>query len=142
VAALELDKKTMDRNLRDDMLKLVRYKVLFVKRGCEHAFPECEALISENIDSTIFTAWKLAEFVQELGRGKIPVPHKWLEANYPPSEHVRDQQLISLPEGDKKYLKIYYEVLARYPVENLNYNEEQIRVLERIRAENKDKPDK
>lgn len=32
----------MERDLHDDTLKLVRYKVLFVKREYEHAFPEQE----------------------------------------------------------------------------------------------------
>ena len=35
-------RKMADTNLSDDMLKLVRYKILFVKRDYEHAFPEKE----------------------------------------------------------------------------------------------------
>ncbi|HEX8632647.1 MAG TPA: hypothetical protein VF703_00695, partial [Pyrinomonadaceae bacterium] len=51
-----LKEAEMDRDLRDDMLKLVRYKVLFVKREYEHAFPEQEDLVSENMDGAAFTA--------------------------------------------------------------------------------------
>src|SRR5688500_18495513 len=42
----QLKETKMDRDLRDDMLKLIRYKVLFVKREDEHAFPEQEDLVS------------------------------------------------------------------------------------------------
>src|SRR6266705_6289990 len=36
------ERKMPDRDLSDDMLKLVRFKVLFVKRDYEVAFPEQE----------------------------------------------------------------------------------------------------
>src|SRR5688572_26987 len=44
------EKRFMDKDLRDDTLKLVRYKILFVKRDYEHAFAEQEALVSDNLD--------------------------------------------------------------------------------------------
>ena len=125
----------MDRDLRDDMLKLVRYKVLFVKREYEHAFPEQEDLVSENMDGAAFTAWKVAEFIQMLGRGEMRVPHKWAEKEYPGGGHVRDGLLLGLRDSDKKYLRVYYEVMDRYPREKFKYEEQQIRVLEQIRNE-------
>ncbi|HEX8634184.1 MAG TPA: hypothetical protein VF703_08550 [Pyrinomonadaceae bacterium] len=125
----------MDRDLRDDMLKLVRYKVLFVKREYEHAFPEQEDLVSENMDGAAFTAWKVAEFIQVLGRGEMRVPHKWAEKGYPGGGHVRDGLLLGLRDSDKKYLRVYYEVMDRYPREKFKYEEQQIRVLEQIRDE-------
>jgi hypothetical protein len=97
----------MDKNLRDDMLKLVRYKVLFVKREHEKAYPEEEDLVSDNMDDAAFTAWKVAEFIQ----------------NHP----------NQFQEEDKKYLRIHYEVLERFPREKFKFEENQIRVLEQIR---------
>ena len=127
------EKREMDKDLRDDMLKLVRYKVLFVKREYEHAFPEREDLVSDNMDGSAFTAWKIAEFIQQLGRGETRVPHKWSEKGYPSANHRRDGALLGLDEGDKKYLRVYYEVLERYPREKFKYEEQQVRVLEQIR---------
>src|SRR5215510_11952109 len=46
-----------DRDLHDDMLKLVRYKILFVKRDYEHVFKEVEELVSDNTDAASYTAW-------------------------------------------------------------------------------------
>src|SRR6266550_5279076 len=106
---------TMNKDLRDDMLKLVRYKVLFVKREYEHAFPEREDLVADNMDSSAFTAWKIAEFIQELGRGDTLVPTRWQEKSYPAAEFIRDGKLIGFREDDKKYLRVFYDVLERYP---------------------------
>jgi hypothetical protein len=136
----------LDKDLHDDMLKLVRYKILFVKREYEHAFPEKEDLVSDNMDGAAFTAWKVAEFIQELHldkekekndpgayRDHIRIPGKWREKHYPSDSYHHKDYLTGLPEGDKKYLRVYYEVLDRYPREKFKYEEQQIRVLEQIR---------
>ena len=67
----------MDKKLSNDTLKLVRYKVLFVKRDHEIAFPECEELVADNVLEADYCAWKIAEFLQELDRHEVAVPHKW-----------------------------------------------------------------
>ena len=125
----------MDKDLHDDMLKLVRYKVLFVKREYEYAFPEKEDLVSDNMEASAFTAWKTAQFIQELANEDTRIPRKWLDKTYPPDEpkYRKDAFLLGLPDDDKKYLRIYYEVLERYPREKFKYEEQQIRVLEQIR---------
>src|SRR5262249_26784246 len=67
------------KDLRDDKLKLVRYKILFVKRNYEHAFPEREELVADNTDTAAYTAWKIAEFIQSLSKQprNIEVPGAW-----------------------------------------------------------------
>jgi DNA-binding beta-propeller fold protein YncE len=126
-------RRTMDKDLGDDMLKLVRYKVLFVKREYEHAFPEREELVSDRMDGSAFTAWKIAEFIQGLGSQTTTVPNRWRDKGYPQSEFVMNGKLVGLNDEDKKYLRVYYEVLERYPREKFKYEEQQIRVLEQIR---------
>lgn len=119
----------MDKDLNDDMLKLVRYKILFVKRDFEHAFDEEEELISDNMDGAGYTAWKVAQFIQLLGDKETRVPKKW--GGYP--EHYRQGHVLTgLPEDDKKYLRVFYEVLERYPREKLKYEEDQLKVLREI----------
>ncbi len=122
-----------DRDLRDDLLKLVRYKVLFVKREYEHAFAEQESLIAENLDIVAFTAWKAAEFIQRLANGGTEVPEKWLTRKYPPPKYRAGTTLKGLPEEDKKYLRVFYQVVERYPREKFKFEEQQIEVLEQIR---------
>ena len=105
-----------DKDLSDDQLKLVRYKILFVKRDYEVAFPEREDLVHDNISGEAFTAWKIAEFIQRLS--KEPIPDKWRKKKYPKrhdDEKVpADGFIYRLDEDDKKYLRVYYEVLERY----------------------------
>jgi hypothetical protein len=142
--------RTMDKDLNDDTLKLVRFKILFVKRDYEHAFPEQEELVSDNIDGTAFTAWKIAEFIQRCHRDEIDVPYKWRN-KYPKEkgkEYLRPadaeanarQCLLGFPEEDKKYLRVYYEVLERYKREKFRYEEDQIDVLREIRDAIAEKP--
>jgi hypothetical protein len=138
-----------DRDLRDDMLKLVRFKILFVRREYEVAFPEEEDLVEDNMDPTSFAAWKVAEFIQHLHRDGAEIPRRWKDRNYPPQEkddggkfkYLTDdgRRLSGLPEQDKKYLRVYYEVLDRYPREKFKHEEQQIRVLEEIRDRLPDK---
>jgi hypothetical protein len=179
------EERFMDKNLNDDMLKLVRYKILFVKRDYEHALHQDEELVSDNINGADFTAWKIAQFIQKLSRKprEVRVPDKWRDKSYPSkAEHALpysqtevdklkkaaeaawaaaekakghpDEQaetdkakeaekaykkattpywLIGFPEEDKKHLRVFYEVLERYPREKFRYEERQIEVLEEIR---------
>ena len=129
---LEEGKPTPDRDLSDDTLKLVQYRVVFVKRDLEYAFREKEELVPDNMSAQTFTAWKIAEFIQHLD--EVNVPAKWLRKNYPRDCHQRAEDRIEkLPEEDKKYLRLQFEVLRRYPRERLRYEERHIEVLERIR---------
>jgi hypothetical protein len=122
-----------DTDLSDDMLKLVRYKVLFVKRGYEVAFPEKEEFVSDNVSDTTFIGWKLAEFTQHLD--EIEVPRTWREKEYPKpvGGNGPDGMIHSLPEEDKKYLRVFYEVMARYTRNKLNHRKRELDVLEGIR---------
>jgi hypothetical protein len=134
------ERKMADRDLRDDMLKLVRYKVLFVKRDYEHVFlPEVEELVHDNISEADYIGWKIAEFIQKLRDKKTLIPKHW--KGYPENkpEYRDGDTLTGLPEEDKKYLRVYFEVLDRYTRERFKYEEEQIDVLKEIRDSLRDK---
>lgn len=127
-----------DRDLSGkDTLKLVRYKILFIKRDYEHAFREHEELVSDSMTDTAYTAWKIAEFIQRLGDDDTRVPAKW--GDYPENRpaparpYRRGDILLGLPEEDKKYLRVYFEVMDRYEREEAKYEQQQIDVLKQIR---------
>src|SRR5581483_9547822 len=104
-----------------DELKLVRYKVLFIKRDLEYAFPEKEELVHDDLDGQAFTSWKIAEFIQDLSAPETEkerwhkVPSKWNAKHYPtsaakePNRYRANGYLRGLPEEDKKYLRLFYE---------------------------------
>ncbi len=132
VSTYDTESRT-NRDLHDDMLKLVRYKILFVKRGHEVTFGyEQEDLVSDNIDSAAFVAWKIAEFADNMAKHKIDVPIRLKEKKYPSGDYVENGKLTGLPEEDRKYLRVYFEVLERIPRQRLKYEEDQLDVLERI----------
>ncbi len=101
------EQRTVDTNLQDDMLKLVRYKILSVERENERVLHDGEALVHDNMDGTDFAAWKIAEFIQT--------------------------QQPDLRHSEKKYLRVYYEILKRYPREKFKFEEKQIEVLREIK---------
>src|SRR5260370_39327028 len=114
-----------------DTLKLVRYKILFIKRDYETAFPEAEELVSDSMDAAGYTAWKIAQVIQKLADKKTEVPAKW--DGYPAPPYRSGNILLGLPEDDKKYLRVYFEVLERYDREEAKYEQQEIDVLNQIR---------
>ena len=112
-----------------DRLRLVRFKILFLKRNLEIAFPEEEELVSEDMPKDGFISWKIAEFIQSLSRREIKQPGKWKdENNYPADEEggkLEDGYVVSLPDKDKRFLRVYCQVLAWYDREKRNYERDQ-----------------
>jgi hypothetical protein len=118
---------------------------LFVKREYETAFFAHEDVIEDNLDGGGLTAWKVAEFAQHLGKFGERIPDKWGNT-YPPTDYrgyrddagnwVKDPEgrhFNGLPEEDKKYLRLSFDVIERYPRERFKYEEQQIRILEQMR---------
>jgi hypothetical protein len=120
-----------------DRLRLVRFKILFLKRDLEIAFPEEEELVAEDMTKDGFISWKVAEFIQKLTRSEVKQPGKWKdENNYPANEEggvVRNGYVISLPDKDKRFLRVYCQVLAWYDREKRNFERDQADELREIR---------
>src|ERR1051325_684500 len=121
------------------MLKLVQYKVLFIKRDYEVAFKEQEELVYNNLTATDYTTWKIAEFIQNLD--ETDVPTQWQggtdggrRPTYPQDpEYLGGRWVINrLPEDDKKYLRVYFKVLDRNKREGLRYRKRQLDALKDI----------
>jgi hypothetical protein len=121
-----------DNDLQDDLLKLVHYQVLFVRCGYEVTLSTRTELVAENLDDAAFTAWKIAEFIQDLQGGLIPAPPRWRERP-PPGAELRDGKLVVLRAEEKKYLRVNYEVRERFPRKRFNYEERQLKALRQIR---------
>lgn len=125
----EQNSRQCDRNLSNDDLKLVRYRILFVKRDYEEAFDEKVELVTGSLTPTQFAGLKIAKFLRDLNN--IKRPEKWLEKNYPPN--VTGDTIDNIPTKDEKHLRIYFEVLERFPREEADYEREQVEVLREIR---------
>jgi len=113
----------------EDRVKLVRYKIVFLKRECEVAFPEQEELVTYDTTGSDWGGIKVADFVSDLQSGNIQRPRRWVDADYPPEENGRR----TIPEDDKKYIRVYFTVLQRWDREEAHYSKRQVEVLEDIR---------
>lgn len=102
------DREMADTNLADDQVKLVRYTVVFIKRDEEEVLEQDDVLITDNMTPEGFASWRIAHYFQQKD-------HKELE------------------ERDKKYLRVCYWVVCRWPREPLHYEKRQLDELEGIR---------
>ncbi len=98
-------KTVPDTNLSDDMVKLVRYSVVSIKRDEEKSLlVGKEKVFDDNLDGEAFTTWVTSEVASAHG----------------------------LSAEDRKYLRVSYEVLGRWPKQDRKYERSQLQKLEGI----------
>lgn len=99
-------------SLDDDMVKLVSYTIVSVRRGAERVMPggERTVVVTDRLSGEAFIAWIIAKYVQE--------------------QQGTDN---AVPTEDEEYLRLYYVVSNRWPREPLKFPEKQIRLLQEIR---------
>lgn len=95
----------MDRNLSDDMVKLVRYNIVSIKRDAEKIMHRDEVIFDENMTDDGFATWVISKYGDARG----------------------------LSSDDRKYLRVSYEVLDRWAKQDRKYEKRQLEVLEGIR---------
>jgi hypothetical protein len=102
--------KMRDRNLSDDMVKLVRFTILSIQRDEEHILQSGrgEKIVTDNMTEDSFSAWVISEYFQQ-----------------PNHEQIADD--------DKKYLRVYFEVLDRWAKQDRKYEEKQLDSLAGIK---------
>jgi len=117
-----------------DTLKLVRYKILFVKRDYEAVLTEeKEELVAYDTTGPAWAALKICDFMGSLKLARRPA--KWSEKHcdyyYPPG--ISGEYIEEIPECDHKYIQIYFEVLQRWERQSAEYDREQVEALRGIR---------
>lgn len=119
--------------LRGDRLKLVRWRICFVRHGEEYSFPPHEELIADDLGPGVFEAWKSAEFVQSLtDPEKAPeVPETW-SAYLPANCRHGNGRLRRFPPGDMKHLRVFFEVIRYSRRERMHFHERQLTLLREI----------
>jgi hypothetical protein len=107
-------------NLDDEMVKLVSYTIVSLKRGEERVMDggEGNIVVADRMTAEIFTQWIIARYLQQTvstADGK---------------EQLRGAML---PETERKYLRVYFAVPHRWPRLSFSHDEKEIDVLRDIR---------
>src|SRR5437867_10462694 len=120
--AADGEKESDIYSLEDDMVKLVAYTIVSLKRGDERVMDggEGTVIVTDSMTGRAFVSWILARYLQE----EVSV-----------LGHEKPKQLRSklIPRGELKYLQVYYVVSKRWPRHGLAFEQDQIRVLKDIR---------
>jgi hypothetical protein len=103
-------------SLNDDMVKLVAYTIVSIKRDAERIMPggSDSILLKDNMSSETFTSWMIARYLQS-------------------EDYKKLQESEKLAKEDEKYLRIHYVVSRRWPRQPLRFEERQVEVLRQIR---------
>jgi hypothetical protein len=131
----EEQRRMMDnKSLQDDMLKTVRYWVSFEKRGYETVLYERTDQVYDNLTDSQFTAWKMAEFMNRLDKGRIDMPDArpgGTKISFKP--YAQDgTKLGDIDADDKRYLALDWEVVGRVQRRRGWFDERKTEALEEI----------
>jgi hypothetical protein len=107
----------MDTNLSDDMVKLVRYTIVSIERDDEKVIHHAEEIVTDNLSDEAFSSWMIASYLQSE------------DYRIKSSKDAKHR----IEHGDKKYLRVCFEVLCRWPKQDRKYEKRQLEVLEGIR---------
>lgn len=134
----EENRAMRDQDLSGEDVKLVRYKILFVKRDLEVAFPEEEDLVTYPTRPAEYGGLKVADFMRRAWE-RLPNdddapkrPAKWHSAGYPDEAHRNGEHGFRIPPEDERHVKFYFEVLDRFPREAAEYDKQKVEVLRDI----------
>ena len=97
-------------NLEDEMVKLVAYTIVSLRRGHEKIMEggEGSVIVTDSMTGKAFTAWILGRYLQE-----TKVPRKKLRL-------------------ELKYLRVYYVVSHRWPRQPLEFEQKEVALLRQI----------
>jgi hypothetical protein len=120
-------------DLSGDDLRIVRYYIVFTKRGLECIFPERVEIIDYVTTGESFFALKVTEFLQMVAARYIHQPQKWKAMNYPPPMYLQQDMVLGIPDDDQRYISCIYRVEARLPKGEVHYGERYAEIFEQIR---------
>jgi hypothetical protein len=106
-------KRMPDQDLSDDLLKTVHFEIKFKMRPYECTFGSRSETIHENMTSTGYAGWKIAEFVNTLAEQPIP-------RNF---QRYLDRYGNALRPQDYKHLEVWFDVVDRSTRDDLRYEE-------------------
>jgi hypothetical protein len=126
-------------DLRGEDRKVISYRILFTKPGFETSLQvQQEEGVSYATDGSALAARLRSEFAVRLQEG-ISWPAAWTTA---PGDGYPEvgKALRGIPEGDRKYVSVRYEVVSRSPASDEERDRAKADVLREIRDTLGDRP--
>jgi hypothetical protein len=110
-------------SLEDDLVKLVAYTIVSVKRDEERVMPGGEGTIvfTESMTGAAFVSWIIARYMQSETYRKDA--YRGLTG----AERERKER------EERKYLRVYYVVSHTWPREPMKFEEREVEALAEIR---------
>ena len=111
----EEERATSLSSLNDDMVKLIAYTIVSLKRNEERIMPggTDQILVTDNMSGETFASWMIARYLQSEDYKKLDPSKK-------------------LSKEDEKYLRLDYVVRRRWPRQPLRFEERQVELLRQI----------
>ncbi len=95
-----------DRNLNDDMVKLVRYSIVSIQRDKEEVLvKEQEKIFDDKLTDDAFATWVISDYASE----------------------------TNMDSNDRKYLRVSWSVKDRWPRQDREYEKRKLEELEGIK---------
>jgi len=112
-------------SLEDDMVKLVAYTIVTLKRDHEEVMDggQDSVIVTDNMTGEAFSSWIVAKYLQE----EVEV-----SSAADPKKTEKRQRSSQIDEEDLKYLRVYYVVSYRWPRQPAKFEERETEVLRRI----------
>lgn len=118
-AAAAISTGAVGGQLRDSEVKLIGYFIVSVRPGRERLLPKGTdtIVITDNMSDEAFTGYVVARYFQSVGFRELSLDER------------------TDVEADRRYLRVHFNVVRRWPREPRKYDERQIAVLEEIGRE-------
>ena len=106
-----------DVSLEDELVKLVSYTIVSVKRGAERVMPGGMGalIVTDSMGAEAFISWVIATYLQSKAYAAL-------------------SQKEQLSQEDQKYLRVDFAVPRRWPRQPLEFEEREIEVLDEINS--------
>ena len=106
-------------NLDDEMVKLVAYTIVWLRRDEEIIAPggRDQMLVVDRMTEEKFVARLISKYLAEVDDMDLS---------------DKDKEKVAELKADPRYLRVYYVVSRRWPREPLKFEERQIKILSQI----------
>src|SRR5712671_1038422 len=124
-------------NLDDDLVKLVVYSIISVRRDCERFLEKAtgQIVVTDSMRGEDFMNWMIAKYLQSIEKDQSASKDVKTDKDQSAPKDVKpesDCKDAKYTCEDRKYLRIHYAVVRRWPREPMRFEERQVEEIRKI----------